>query len=502
MTRSGSASRTRFPSSCRRSDRPTSLGIVAAPTVQSVPMRSQRRSAACSIRQRARCAIQQTGERRPISPRDIGILFRTKDSHRDFEKALERRQIPSYVYKGLGFFEADEIKDVLALASISGGTGLESARRGLSAVPVRAPVRSRAAGSAPRIWRRRCPAPGTRCSMRSTAEDRLVLERTRQSLARWLSLVDRLPPAEIARDWCSTRPRTCSKRAGLALRQARENLKKIRAMIRRVQNRGYATMSRLAEHLERLTAGDESNAVIDAGDSVSLMTIHAAKGLEFPVVFVVNLSKGTGGRRSAIRVVSNAENGQAWLSVGDFQSEADEDAKAKEREETKRLLVRRADPCARPAVPRIRGERRKVESLRRQPGRCAACGRCAPGSRRRACHRRRRSRNGRLRRGRRMCFAFVQMRSDTIFRCRGWASKPVRRRRRPCPDNFGPLADPFAVAARRGDGSAVRCRHSKIATSESDRRAGSRSLAGTLVHRLFERFGIDARASVRRDVDN
>ena len=109
-------------------------------------------------------------------------------------------------------------------------------------------------------------------------------------------------------------------------------------MIRRVQNRGYATMARLAEHLERLTAGDESNAVIDAGDSVSLMTIHAAKGLEFPVVFVVNLSRGTGGRRHAIRVVSDAEHGQAWLSVGDFQSEADADAKAKDREETKRLL--------------------------------------------------------------------------------------------------------------------------------------------------------------------
>ena len=32
------------------------------------------------------------------------------------------------------------------------------------------------------------------------------------------------------------------------------------------------------------------------------------------------------------------EHGQAWLSVGDFQSEADADAKAKDREETKRLL--------------------------------------------------------------------------------------------------------------------------------------------------------------------
>jgi ATP-dependent helicase/nuclease subunit A len=164
-----------------------------------------------------------------------------------------------------------------------------------------------------------------------------VLERTRQSVARWLSLVDRLPPAEILERALDETAYAFETR-GPRVRQARENLKKIRAMIRRVQNRGYATMSRLAEHLERLTAGDESNAVIDAGDSVRLMTIHAAKGLEFPVVFVVNLSRGTGGRKHAIRVVSDAEHGRSWLSVGDFQSEADADAKAKDREETKRLL--------------------------------------------------------------------------------------------------------------------------------------------------------------------
>jgi len=87
-----------------------------------------------------------------------------------------------------------------------------------------------------------------------------------------------------------------------------------------------------------MTAGDESNAVIDAGDAVSLMAIHAAKGLEFPVVFLVNVSKGTGGRRAPIRVVSDSKDERAWLSVSDFQSEADRDAKAKDREETKRLL--------------------------------------------------------------------------------------------------------------------------------------------------------------------
>ena len=58
---------------------------------------------------------RETGVARPARPGDIAILFRTRESHREFEEALEKRRIPAYVYKGLGFFDADEIKDTLAL---------------------------------------------------------------------------------------------------------------------------------------------------------------------------------------------------------------------------------------------------------------------------------------------------------------------------------------------------------------------------------------------------
>src|SRR5450759_3408398 len=120
-------------------------------------------------------------------------------------------------------------------------------------------------------------------------------------------------------------------------RQARENLKKLRGMIRRAQNRGWATLARIADHLERLAVGDESNAAIDAVDAVSLMTVHAAKGLEFPVVFVVNMGRGAGGARAPIRVTDDA-SGEASVAIADYQSDADEDAQAREREEIKRLL--------------------------------------------------------------------------------------------------------------------------------------------------------------------
>jgi ATP-dependent helicase/nuclease subunit A len=109
-------------------------------------------------------------------------------------------------------------------------------------------------------------------------------------------------------------------------------------LVRRIENRGYATLARVADYLDRLSAGDESAAAVDAVDSVNLMTVHAAKGLEFPVVFVVNLGRGGGGSRDPIRVAPIQHDEQIAVSVGTFRSAADEDAADRDREELKRLL--------------------------------------------------------------------------------------------------------------------------------------------------------------------
>src|SRR5581483_7732174 len=167
-------------------------------------------------------------------------------------------------------------------------------------------------------------------------EDRRVLARVRSAVPRWLALVDRVTPAHLLDQLLRETAYAYELRGSRRL-QARENLKKLRALIRRAQNRGYATLSRIAEHLEQLSVGDESNAAIDAVDAVSLMTVHAAKGLEFPIVFLVNIGRGTGGVRAPIRVAEDAA-GEASVAIADYQSEADEDALARDREESKRLL--------------------------------------------------------------------------------------------------------------------------------------------------------------------
>jgi len=277
-----------------------------------------------------------TGVARAARAADIAILFRSRDSHRDFEAALAARVIPTYVYKGLGFFDADEVQDVVALMRY-----LADPLSNLRAATL---LRSRFVRLSDAAVARLAPAladailsgilPEAAASLGN--EDRHVLDKLRFDVPRWLSWVDRVTASEVVSRVLEETDYS-QELDGPRRLQARENLKKLRAMIRRVENRGYATLGRIAEHLERLAVGDESNAAIDAIDAVSLMTVHASKGLEFPIVFVVNMGRGTGSARAPIRVANDGAN-DAHVAIADYQSEADEDTQAREREESKRLL--------------------------------------------------------------------------------------------------------------------------------------------------------------------
>ena len=310
------------------------LGVVAADTPEECA-RMTAGEIARLLADGATVRDRETGLHRAIAPGDIAILFRTRESHREFEEALDAKGIASYVYKGLGFFDADEIKDVLAL--------LWYLAEPLSNLRAAAFLRSRFVKLSDQGLTQLAPNLATALLENAPEAPPLLtgdLERllaARQATAGWRALVDRLPPAELL-DRILVESAYAAEMRGPRLAQARENLKKLRALIRRIQNRGYSTLGRIAAHLDRLAIGDESNASIDALDAVSLMTVHAAKGLEFPVVFLVNLARGTGNRRDPIRVAVDPAADAVSVAIGDFQSDADEDNAAREREESKRLL--------------------------------------------------------------------------------------------------------------------------------------------------------------------
>ncbi|MEO7158040.1 MAG: UvrD-helicase domain-containing protein [Vicinamibacterales bacterium] len=286
---------------------------------------------------------RHTGVRRAIGPGDIGVLFRTRESHSLFEAALAKRGVPYYVYKGLGFFDAEEVKDVLALVSYLADPG--------SNLRAAAFMRSRIIRVSDQGLKRL--APGLAAALtgdRPAALDALEpddCERVtlaRDAVGAWIAAADQIPPAEIV-DRVLSESAYAVEIGGAGFAQARENLKKIRGLIRRIQNRGYVTLGRLADYFAGLVAGgDESNAIIDAADAVNLMTVHAAKGLEFPVVFIVNIGKGSGGSRDDIRVspapfaVDDENDAPPSVAITDHENAADRDDEEREHEETKRLL--------------------------------------------------------------------------------------------------------------------------------------------------------------------
>ena len=280
---------------------------------------------------------RQSGLRRPAEPGDIAILFRARESHREFEQALAARRIPTYVYKGLGFFDADETKDLLALLRYLADPS--------SDLRAAAFLRSRFVRLSDGAVRLLSPNPAVALLGADPPavaggldeEDRTVLLRARAGVAAWVDLVDRVPHAELL-DRILAESAYAFETRGPRLRQARENLKKMRAIVRRIQNRGYATLGRIAEHLDRLSIGDESNAAIDALEAVNLMTVHAAKGLEFPIVFLVNIERGTGGRRDPVVVAFEGWHRRPVVSIDGMLDDADAAVRARDREETKRLL--------------------------------------------------------------------------------------------------------------------------------------------------------------------
>ena len=313
----------------RRDGRPV-LGVVAAHSLQasadSVAAEIARFLAEATVRDRQ-------GPPRAARPDDVAILFRARAGHQVYEEALERLGIRTYVYKGLGFFDAPEVQDLQALlrflaqpeSNLRAAELLRSRFVRLSdgALAALAPDLSAAViGAADPV------AP-------IADDDRELLSCVRAGARRWMALTDRVPAGALV-DRVMRESMYAVEMTGLRAHQARENVKKVRALVRRIENRGYTTIGRLAEYFETLRAGDESNAVVEARGCVSLMTIHAAKGLEFPAVFVVNLHAPGRGGSAGVTVIDRSVDGEPEVAFRSTDGTRLEERR--EVEELRRLL--------------------------------------------------------------------------------------------------------------------------------------------------------------------
>ena len=227
--------------------------------------------------------------------RDIAILYRTNAQSRPFEEELLRRRIPYVVVGGMKFYERAEVKDVLAYVRLAVRPEDDLAFRRVVNVP------ARGIGTASLDRLREAASAGGRSLWEASGEPPPgVADRARVSLARFRSLVEDL--AEKARSYS---PAALIEYALEATGYAalyegsqeredetrRENLQELVNAAREFERRNAEGAS-VAEYCDTVSLATDADAEVSGGGAVTLSTLHAAKGLEFPAVFLVGLEEG------------------------------------------------------------------------------------------------------------------------------------------------------------------------------------------------------------------
>ena len=228
--------------------------------------------------------------RRHVNLGQVAVLFRLNAQSRSFEAEMVRRAMPYVVVGGTRFWERKEVRDALAYMRLLVAPDDALAFRRAIHVPARgigevAMDHLEAAANAEEISlteaARRLP-------------DALTA-RARQSIASFFALLDeleRLADAAAAGDVV----RALLDRSGLAAqygeadeedRERRANLDQLVAAASEAAERGL-DLTGFMDEVALLTDADERR----EGEAVQLSTLHAAKGLEFEVVFLVGLDEG------------------------------------------------------------------------------------------------------------------------------------------------------------------------------------------------------------------
>lgn len=220
---------------------------------------------------------------------DIAVLYRGNYMSRPVEEALLRKKVPYRVYGGVAFYRRKEIKDALAyLRVLVFGDDL-SFLRAIS-VPARGIGKTRLA-----LLRQYADEKG--CSLFSALRA-LAAGRPLRGTggAEFVSLIDRAGDFAKEHDVADVLDFLLQKsgmESFLALcgdRDRLDNLSELKSAVREyVESAGEETdIEGYLNGISLLTAADEE----ERGDCVKLMTVHTAKGLEFPYVFVCCLNEG------------------------------------------------------------------------------------------------------------------------------------------------------------------------------------------------------------------
>jgi len=258
---------------------------------------------------------RDSGEPRAARHADVALLFRRLTQVAEYERALREAGVPYRLARGGGFYQAPEVRDLgeliaslfepsdpVAVAALlrspfcgaSDGTLLLASRLGLGTLwrrepdAVAAALRSAWSGSG-------APLPDASPPVTPAEAEALEseLDRVSRFLSEWRALRalrDRLSPPDLLQRAVDRLDFEAALLAGPDGERRVGNVRKAVELGRRHARSGGTALD-LATRLRALAERPprEPEADLPAEDAVALLSIHQAKGLEWPVVFVPDL---------------------------------------------------------------------------------------------------------------------------------------------------------------------------------------------------------------------
>jgi DNA helicase II / ATP-dependent DNA helicase PcrA len=253
---------------------------------------------------------------------EIAILYRSNAQSRVLEEALLREKIPYRIYGGQRFFERAEIKNAMAYLRLLDGRGNDAALERVINVPARGigeksveAIREYARTHEVSMWG----------AINLMVAAKTLPARASGALAGFIELIENLAAKALSMP-LHLMTQTVIEQSGLIAyhkaekgekAQARiENLEELVSAARTFDNNEDDELSPLQAFLSHasLEAGDTQAA--ENEDSIQLMTLHSAKGLEFPQVFLVGMEEGLFPHKMSLEEPGRLEEERRLAYVG------------------------------------------------------------------------------------------------------------------------------------------------------------------------------------------
>jgi len=270
------------------------------------------------VTHRIREWVAQGGQRR-----EIAILYRSNAQSRVFEEAFLSARVPYRVYGGLRFFERAEIKDALAYLRLISNRNDDASFERVVNLPTRGVgakslevLREHARGAGCSLWQ----AAAAVCGGSGGA----LAAKAGGAIHGFLALIERLA-GESRGLALHEQVDQVLKASGLIEHYRREKAERGEARVENLDElvsaaRGFTPEAAELPPLEAFLA----HAALESGegqadeweDCVQMMTLHSAKGLEFPVVFLCGMEEGLFPHQRSLTDLDGLEEERRLCYVG------------------------------------------------------------------------------------------------------------------------------------------------------------------------------------------